>query len=109
LITQLEEAGWICGSRRHIPGAGDILAAHSDYRPLLIEVKTTSDGPYKNFGPLDRYALRQAARVAGADAMLAWRPPRTKVFRYIPSTEWPRDSRADRKKSTPRPADPGAG
>lgn len=54
----------------------------------LIEVKSTAGGPYERFGPAQRNELRAAAKRAGAEAVLAYWPPR-KPLRWIPEEEWP--------------------
>ena len=69
-------------------GVADVVALRDGSRPRLIEVKSTAQGPYEHFGPLDRHCLREAAKLAGADAYLAWWPPRGKL-RWIPESEWP--------------------
>lgn len=69
-------------------GDADLVALRAGSRPMLVEVKSTAGGPYERFGPADRAALLFAARLAGADAVLVWWPPRGQI-RFIPSSEWP--------------------
>jgi Holliday junction resolvase len=69
-------------------GVADVVALRDGSRPRLIEVKSTAQGPYEHFGPSDRERLSQAAKLAGANAFLAWWPPRGKL-RMIPEAEWP--------------------
>lgn len=74
-------------------GCADVVALKDGKKPLLIEVKSTAQGPYEGFGPADRERLRAAAHMAGADAVLAWWP-KNGTLRMIPSNEWP-DNRKD--------------
>lgn len=87
----LEGGGFTVGSRRHIPGPGDLLAvkyvALGEHEVLLLEVKSTTR-PYHTFGPEDRRALSQLARSLGARAVLAWWPPRG-VLGLIYEEAWP--------------------
>jgi Holliday junction resolvase len=69
-------------------GDADLVALRSDRRPRLIEVKSTAGGPYERFGPHDRASLLWAAKMAGAEAWLAWWPPRGKLV-WLHSSEWP--------------------
>lgn len=69
-------------------GCADVIALRDGSRPRLIEVKSTAGGPYEHFGPKSRARLSLAARIAGADAFLAWWPSRG-TLRWIPETEWP--------------------
>ena len=55
---------------------------------VAVECKSTARGPYHGFGPADRRDLSFAARLAGADAYLAWWPPRGQL-RWIAESEWP--------------------
>lgn len=98
LINELEDAGWVCGSRRHIPGPGDILAVlqlqgldgqGDGYDIRLIEVKTTARGPYKKMGPTERQALRDAAARIGATPWIAWRPYPSEPWRWLHEGLWP--------------------
>lgn len=73
-------------------GVADVIALKDGYRPQLVEVKSTAQGPWEHFGPKDREDLIFAARMAGADAVLAYWPPRGKL-RFIDETEWPRSKR----------------
>jgi Holliday junction resolvase len=76
-------------------GCADVVAMRADHRPRLIEVKSTKGGPYERFGPKERARLSAAARVAGAEAFLAWWPSRGPL-RWIPEQEWPPDRAAGR-------------
>jgi Holliday junction resolvase len=69
-------------------GCADVIALRDGSRPRLVEVKSTAGGPYERFGPTARERLRLAARIAGADAFLAWWPPRGKLI-WIAEAEWP--------------------
>lgn len=85
----LATEGWLCASRRHIGGAGDILAVRKTrvsnmlytLEARLIEVKSTAGGPYERFGPADRQALLETAEKYGAEPWLYWWPPRGKLAR----------------------------
>lgn len=99
----LQDDGWLVASRRHIGGAGDLLATRPRSETImvdrtsllitepelwLIEVKSTVNGPYENFRPADRQALRDLAMEYGAQAYLAWWPPRHGL-QLIHSSDWP--------------------
>ena len=84
----LKEQGWLAFRAPASLGVADVVALKAGYIAKLIEVKSTAQGPYERFGPADREALRQAAEVAGAEAVLAWWPPR-KPLRWLSSSEWP--------------------
>ena len=89
LMLLLEAEGWVCGSRRHIGGAGDILAVSVSQRTRLIEVKTTAGGPYERFGPADREALSRTAAAIGADAYLVWRVTPRDEWKWLSKAVWP--------------------
>lgn len=84
----LEADGYWVGRCAGSLGDADLVALKAEERPKLIEVKSTAGGPYERFGPRQRLELLDAARIAGADALLAWWPPRG-VLWWIPSDEWP--------------------
>lgn len=84
----LEQADWWVARAAGSLGDADLIALRDGDRPRLIEVKASSRGPYHSFGPADRRDLRFAARLAGADPVLAWWPPRGQL-RWIPEQEWP--------------------
>ena len=85
----LAEEGWLCGSRRHIGGAGDILAIRTSGKPwdldfveaILIEVKSTTRSAWVAFGPADRQELVETAQRFGAEAWLYWWAPRKSLQR----------------------------
>lgn len=62
---------------------------------LLVEVKSTRDGPYKTFGPKARACLADVARKAHAQPLLAWWPPvkpggrKLDALQWIPERDWP--------------------
>ena len=95
LMAELAGSGWLCGSRRHLAGPGDVLAVRSDRMPMLIEVKTTAKGPWERFGPKDRNRLRSASAAVGAEPVVAWKPPRARAWKYIRLHEWPAVDHSD--------------
>jgi len=98
VMDVLAEEGWLCGSRRHIGGAGDILAVRTGgtntglpgrfQEVRLIEVKSTTRSPWVNFLPADRQAMVETAAKYGAEPWLYWWPPRRDLQR-IPASDWP--------------------
>lgn len=85
----LRDEDWIAFRAPASLGCADVIALKAGARPWLVEVKSTAAGPYEHFSPADRDKLALAARMAGADAWLAWWPPRGKL-RWIPESEWPK-------------------
>lgn len=79
---------WIAFRAPASLGRVDVVALRAGSRPRLVEVKSTAGGPYERFGPADRERLRGAARLAGADALLAWWPSRGEL-RCTAEWEWP--------------------
>lgn len=93
LAKALEDQGALVGSRRRIAGVGDLLVYGPELgRVRLVEAKTTAGGPYERFGRIERAIMISVCRDAGAEAWLAWRPPRASVVKWISSDEWPRQS-----------------
>ena len=84
----LRDQDWMTVRAAGSLGCADIIALKYGERPRLIEVKSTAGGPYERFLPADRHRLREAARMAGADAWLVWWPKNGKPH-WIPSSEWP--------------------
>lgn len=84
----LRDRDWLAFRAPASLGVADVVALKAGSRPRLVEVKSTAQGPYEHFGPRDRADLRFAAELAGADAFLAWWPPRGEL-RWIPESEWP--------------------
>jgi Holliday junction resolvase len=85
----LEQEDWWVARAAGSLGDADLVALKAGHRARLIEVKSTHRGPYHGFGPGDRDRLLFAAALAGADAELAWWPPRGRL-QFYPSNEWPR-------------------
>ena len=84
----LRDRDWFAMRAPASLGVADVVALREGDRPRLIEVKSTAGGPYERFGPADRADLLAAAAMAGAEAWLAWWPPRGKL-RWIEASEWP--------------------
>lgn len=84
----LEDEGWWVSRAAGSLGDADIIALRHDRTPMLIEVKSTTAGPFSGFGPADRRALLAAALNAGAEPWLVWWPPREQP-QWIPATDWP--------------------
>lgn len=87
----LLERDWLVVRASGSLGVADLVALKAGEVPRLIEVKSTAAGPYHSFGPADRADIAQRARWAGAEAWLAWWPPRGSL-RWLPEGEWPRAS-----------------
>ncbi len=83
----LRADGWVVVKGTSF-GTADLVALRAASTPMLVEVKSTTGGPYEHFRPADRRALALEAGRAGADAVLAWWPPRGKL-RLIYSESWP--------------------
>lgn len=84
----LTERDWVVVRAAGSLGGIDLVAMKAGHTPMLVEVKATAGGPYERFNPADRADLKKRAEWAGAEAWLAWWPPRGKL-RWIPSSEWP--------------------
>jgi Holliday junction resolvase len=84
----LEGEDWFVARAAGSLGDADLVALRAGSRSRLVEVKSTAGGPYERFGPADRARLRLAAQIAGADAWLAWWPPRGRL-RWLAESEWP--------------------
>lgn len=69
-------------------GDADLVALRDGSPPLLVEVKSTAAGPFHSFGPKDRADLSFAARIAGANAVLCWWPPRKDPL-WLYEKDWP--------------------
>jgi Holliday junction resolvase len=83
----LSKRGWLVASRRHIGGAGDLLAWKPGFAPRLIEVKATRN-PWQQFRRPERAALVETAAKFEAEAFLALSPT-AGIPTIIPSKDWP--------------------
>jgi Holliday junction resolvase len=88
VADKLRTEGWVVIKGTSF-GTADLVALRAGDVPRIIEVKSTAGGPYERFGPADRNALVAEAQVAGAEAWLAYWPPR-KPLRLIRSDAWPK-------------------
>ena len=88
LVRALRADEWFAFRAPGSLGVADVLALRAGDRPMLIEVKSTTAGPFAGFGPADRRDLLEAAEKAGADAYLVWWPKRSSPEWYAPD-RWP--------------------
>lgn len=88
LKDRLEGEDWFVTRAAGSLGDADLVALKVGKRPMLIEVKSTTAGPFHSFGPKDRADLLFAADLAGADAWLVWWPPRREPV-WIAAHQWP--------------------
>ncbi len=87
----LTERDWVVIHTRPGTNFCDVVAIKSlGGRTMVrfVEVKSTAGGPYEHFRKPDRLDLLAVAELAGAEAWLAWWPPRGEL-RWIHSNEWP--------------------
>lgn len=84
----LRDQDWMVTRAAGSLGCADLVALRDGSKAQLIEVKSTAGGPYERFGPADRERIRAAAKMAGADAVLAWWPPRGQLT-WILASAWP--------------------
>jgi hypothetical protein len=78
-----------CVAYRLATGPADVIVLAHGYPPVLVQVKSTTGGPYERFGPVARRALLRDAIALGGEAVLAWWPPGA-TLRLITSDTWPR-------------------
>jgi Holliday junction resolvase-like predicted endonuclease len=86
----LEGKGFLVASRRHVGGAGDLIAVHPGGEVLLVEVKATKER-FAGFKPQDREAMRKTllplasarylAHVTGSGQNLS--------IDYVHERDWP--------------------
>ena len=85
----LRDLDYLVGSLRHTGGAGDLLAHHRQKRGLLVEVKATTDLPWRSsFGPDKRAEMIEAGVYFGVEPILAWWPPRLGLV-WLSVEDWP--------------------
>lgn len=84
----LASEDWFAVCSRGSHGCADVVAIRVGSVPKVVQVKSTAKSPYERFGPGDRAELSAAARLGGAQALIAWWPPRGRL-RWIPEDEWP--------------------
>ncbi len=86
----LEAKGFLVGSRRHVGGAGDLIAVHPGGEVRLVEVKATKER-FAGFKPEDREAMKRTllplasgrylAHVTGSGSNLS--------VAYVHERDWP--------------------
>lgn len=97
----LRDYGYLVASLRHVGGPADLLAIATVQttpqsslikRPLLIEVKGTTDYPWRSsWGPERRAEMTEAGKRYWLEPMLAWWPPGLRGGpMWIPAEDWPR-------------------
>lgn len=84
----LEEDGWVVIRAAGSLGPVDLVAMRRGQFPRFVQVKTDDRRPFDHFRPPDRLKLTQLARQAGAEAWLAWWPPR-RTLQWLAESQWP--------------------
>lgn len=87
VASQLEDAGWLVGARRHRKGGGDLIAYRPGHRPRIIECKDRKN-VYEGFRRADREELKLTADTFEADALLATRAQGGGI-RWTSPQDWP--------------------
>jgi len=87
-MAQLRADGYVVYRAAGSHGCADLVALRRAARPLLIQVKSSAQGPFEHFGPDERKALIDEAERAGAFAVLCHWPPRGELH-WIYSDAWP--------------------
>lgn len=88
LVNWLRENDYFAMRAPASIGVADVIALKAGQRPRMIEVKSTSRGPYAGFPPADRADLLFAADLAGAEPWLVWWPKRSDPVWLAPDS-WP--------------------
>jgi Holliday junction resolvase-like predicted endonuclease len=86
VVKHLEEKGWVVASRRHIGGAGDLLAVHPNGATWLVEVKCCKN-LYENFRRGDREAMKATDLPKGAVRFVVNK--RGKDLEWVSELSWP--------------------
>lgn len=88
LVALKRKEGWVAFRAPASLGVADVVALKAGETSQLIESKSTLR-PYAHFLPADRQRLSEAAKAAGAEALLAWWPSRGEL-KWIAESDWPR-------------------
>lgn len=88
VVAMMRDAGHVAYRLAQGPADVVVLGGGLD-RPMLVQVKSTSGGPWERFTPTARAQLLVEAELAGADPVLCWWPLRREPT-FIDSTDWPR-------------------
>ncbi len=83
----LTERDWVVIHTRPGTNFCDVVALKLGERTRFVEVKSTLK-PWDHFRPEDRADLLAVAKLAGAEAWLAWWPPWGQL-QWLHSSEWP--------------------
>lgn len=86
VAQHLEEKGWVVASRRHIGGAGDLLAVNPNGACWLIEVKCCKS-LYQQFRREDREAMKETKLPPGAVRWVCNK--RGKELEWVSELSWP--------------------
>jgi Holliday junction resolvase-like predicted endonuclease len=86
VAKHLEEKGWVVASRRHIGGAGDLLAVHPNGACWLVEVKARKN-LYSGFTRADREAMKETKLPKGAVRFVVNK--RGKDLEWVSELSWP--------------------
>lgn len=93
VAAQMAESGWWVMRAAGSKGVADLVCLHQGRTPMMLEIKSTTAGPFSGFGPAEREALLDAAALAGASCFLVWWPRHGKA-EWFGVDQWPPDRRA---------------
>lgn len=90
VVRDLESKGFLVGSRRHIGGAGDLLAVRPDGLVWLVEVKKCKE-LWQQFRRADRQEMRDTPLPPGGKRWAAnvRGSGEKRTIRWAAESEWP--------------------
>jgi Holliday junction resolvase len=88
VAAQLGEDGWFVLRAAGSLGVADLIALKAGRKPMMLEVKATSRGPFAGFPPADRQELIAVAKQSGALPFLVHWPKHGKA-KWYGVEEWP--------------------
>jgi Holliday junction resolvase-like predicted endonuclease len=90
VARNLKDKGFVVASRRHIGGAGDLLAVRPDGKVWLVEVKACKS-LWGNFTRADRQEMRETQLPEGAERWVAnvRGTGEKRTISWCAESEWP--------------------
>jgi|GEM_PF-2417622 len=92
VAARLQSENWWVMRSAGSKGVADLVCLHTGRKPMMLEIKSTTAGPFAGFGPAKREALREAAEQSGAVPFVVWWPKHGKEV-WLGLDQWPADRR----------------